>query len=175
MQVACVHSLPFGHPHLTTCALGLGNHHPSRGVCEKLCRLGTRQHLVLPREELQSTPEGARRRARQMYPAPTLEQIAAIRAQHAVPKPWPLLVRALTWLAKPGDRGIGDVVKRLANVVDADTMAAWFTRITGEECHCESRRAILNQRYPFTAALLPAATPAPTAVPTPPAAPPPAT
>lgn len=64
---------------------------------------------------------------------------------------WPLLARAVAKLAKPEDKGIGDVVARMAGAVGGETMSEWYTRLTGKECGCASRQNALNAMYPFPA------------------------
>lgn len=63
---------------------------------------------------------------------------------------WPKLARAVAWLRRPEDIGVGDTVARLAAVAGGDTLADWYQRIVGADCGCRNRQAGLNHRYPYT-------------------------
>ena len=68
----------------------------------------------------------------------------------AIPRErWPLVVRAIAKLASPGDAGIGDTIHRHLDRFGADAMARLYTRIIGQDCGCDSRRARLNGMYQY--------------------------
>lgn len=68
----------------------------------------------------------------------------------AVPKSrWPLVVRAIAKLSSKTDAGVGDTIQRHLERFGADAMKRLYTRITGHDCGCDSRRARLNGLYPY--------------------------
>lgn len=74
-----------------------------------------------------------------------------VRLVRIPPKPakWPLLVRAVARLRQPGEIGIGDTLTRIIEGVEGDTLAAWYERVTGQDCGCSDRRERLNARFPY--------------------------
>lgn len=68
----------------------------------------------------------------------------------AVPREkWPRYARRLAARAKPGDRGVGDVVKRIAGKAGGERFRRVYKSITGKDCGCDDRQARLNALYPF--------------------------
>jgi hypothetical protein len=63
---------------------------------------------------------------------------------------WPLVVRVLTKLGHPDDRGVGDTVARLAGVAGGEVVKRWYKKIVGRDCGCTDRQAKLNALYPYT-------------------------
>ena len=69
----------------------------------------------------------------------------------AVPRSeWPLAAKMLSALAQPGDAGLGDVVARLAKLAGAQSLARWYTDLTGHDCGCSARQAKLNALFPLS-------------------------
>ncbi len=62
---------------------------------------------------------------------------------------WPLWTRALSKLAKPEDRGIGDVVARTIGAENSEAFKKWFKATTGKDCGCTGRQARYNLQYPL--------------------------
>lgn len=62
---------------------------------------------------------------------------------------WPILAKTLARMEADGDRGLGDVVERLAAKVGGESFKTWYKRLTGRECGCNSRREALNALFPF--------------------------
>lgn len=46
---------------------------------------------------------------------------------------------------EPSRRGLGDDVERLAHLLGADKLAKLYTSLTGRDCGCNGRKALLNQ------------------------------
>lgn len=63
---------------------------------------------------------------------------------------WPLWAKAFKLAAKPEDKGVGDVVRRLIGEENSDKFKAWFKKTTGKDCGCTGRQARWNQMYPLT-------------------------
>jgi hypothetical protein len=68
---------------------------------------------------------------------------------------WPLAVKMLAMGRKPGDKGAGDTLARLFNVLPAykgmgagDAFKA-FMKSIGKPCGCSDRQAKLNAMYPY--------------------------
>lgn len=62
---------------------------------------------------------------------------------------WPLAVALVAWLARPGDRGVGDTVARVIRPIGGDAWKAWYREATGHDCGCGDRQAALNAAYPY--------------------------
>lgn len=62
---------------------------------------------------------------------------------------WPIWVKAFKLAAKPGDRGIGDVVARLIGDENSQAFNAWHLKTFGKPCGCEKRKAHWNRLYPL--------------------------
>jgi hypothetical protein len=58
---------------------------------------------------------------------------------------WP----ALRALARPGDRGMGDVVERTVGPLGGTAFKGWYQKLTGRSCGCGARREELNRWYPL--------------------------
>ncbi len=68
----------------------------------------------------------------------------------AIPKDeWPLAVKAVAMLARPEDRGVGDIVERMANLAGGKALAQWYKELTGSDCGCANRKDRLNRMYPL--------------------------
>jgi hypothetical protein len=62
---------------------------------------------------------------------------------------WPLAVKGIASLAQPADRGIGDIVERMAKLAGGKTLAQWYKDLTGRDCGCADRKDRLNRMYPL--------------------------
>ncbi len=62
---------------------------------------------------------------------------------------WPLWVKALAMIAKPEDKGIGDVVHRTIGAENSEAFKKWFKTTTGKDCGCVGRQRIWNIEYPL--------------------------
>ncbi len=62
---------------------------------------------------------------------------------------WPLWAKALAMLAKPEDKGIGDVVARTVGAENSEAFKKWFKATTGKDCGCTGRHRRLNIEYPL--------------------------
>ncbi len=79
-------------------------------------------------------------------PRPTTE----LRPIQPVPrKDWPLWAKALVMIAKPEDKGIGDVVARTIGTENSEAFKKWFKATTGKDCGCTGRQARYNLQYPL--------------------------
>lgn len=50
-------------------------------------------------------------------------------------------------------QGLGDTVADLTHLTGVDQLAHLYTQVTGKDCGCDKRRAVLNQLVPFPANL----------------------
>jgi len=64
-------------------------------------------------------------------------------------KDWPLLIRPMKLLAKPDDKGLGDIVERTIGPVGGDAYKLWYKATFGKTCGCTKRKDNLNERYPL--------------------------
>lgn len=62
---------------------------------------------------------------------------------------WPLLAKPLKLMAKPTDRGLGDIVARVVGPVGGDAFKLWYKRTFGRDCGCGDRQKFLNTRFPL--------------------------
>lgn len=62
---------------------------------------------------------------------------------------WPLWARTLSTFKKPEDKGLGDVVERLAKETGVDEIAKIYEKITNKNCGCKERKENLNLTYPL--------------------------
>ena len=62
---------------------------------------------------------------------------------------WPLALAPLKLLAKPGERGLGDIIARLIGPIGGDAYKAWYQKTFGHACGCADRQAGLNARFPL--------------------------
>ncbi len=66
------------------------------------------------------------------------------------PTEWPLWAKAFKALAKPEDKGVGDVVARLIGDEKNEAFKAWHLATFGRPCNCTARRERWNRLYPLT-------------------------
>ncbi len=64
-------------------------------------------------------------------------------------KDWPLWAKALAMIAKPEDKGIGDVVARTIGSENSDAFKKWYKATTGKDCGCTGRQRRWNIEYPL--------------------------
>ncbi len=62
---------------------------------------------------------------------------------------WPLWAKALSMIAKPEDKGIGDVVARTIGAENSEAFKKWFKATTGKDCGCTGRQRRWNIEYPL--------------------------
>lgn len=62
---------------------------------------------------------------------------------------WPVWAKALKLVAKPEDKGIGDVVARLIGNENSEAFEAWYLRTLGKPCGCKGRHEQWNRMYPL--------------------------
>lgn len=81
----------------------------------------------------------------------TLETAASLKpvAKPAEPQKWPTLALPMKLLAKPGDKGLGDIVARVIGPIGGDAFKAWYAATFGKSCGCEVRQEVWNRRYPL--------------------------
>jgi len=72
---------------------------------------------------------------------------------------WPLWAKALKLLAKPEDKGIGDVVARTIGDEKSQAFKTWYKTTFKKDCGCAGRRAKWNALYPIQSAGSPPAQP----------------
>ena len=65
--------------------------------------------------------------------------------------PWPAWARAMRFLSRPADRGLGDTIARIVGPVGGDAFKAWHLATFGVPCGCEGRQESLNREFPFPA------------------------
>ncbi len=64
-------------------------------------------------------------------------------------KDWPIWAKALAVIAKPEDKGIGDVVARTIGAENSEAFKKRYKATTGKECGCNGRQNLWNQKYPL--------------------------
>ncbi len=62
---------------------------------------------------------------------------------------WPMWAKALSMIAKPEDKGIGDVVARTIGAENSEAFKKWFKATTGKDCGCTGRQRRWNIEYPL--------------------------
>jgi hypothetical protein len=66
-----------------------------------------------------------------------------------VARSWPIWAKALKMIAKPQDKGIGDVVRRKFGAENSDRFKKWYKATFGKDCGCTGRQAQWNRKYPL--------------------------
>ncbi len=64
-------------------------------------------------------------------------------------KDWPLWAKGLAMLAKPEDKGVGDILARTIGAENSEAFKKWFKATTGKDCGCTGRHRRLNIEYPL--------------------------
>ena len=62
---------------------------------------------------------------------------------------WPFFLSTFKLLAKPGDRGLGDIIARTIGPVGGDAFKTWYKEKFGQDCGCRDRQIHLNRTYPL--------------------------
>lgn len=62
---------------------------------------------------------------------------------------WPIWAKTLKAMAKPEDKGIGDVVYRMIGDEKSEAFEAWHLATFGKPCDCTARRERWNRLYPL--------------------------
>ncbi len=62
---------------------------------------------------------------------------------------WPMWAKALAKRAKPGDKGIGDVVARTIGPETSGAFKAFYETTFGRPCGCNGRQKLWNTKYPL--------------------------
>lgn len=65
------------------------------------------------------------------------------------PQPWPVLMLPLKLLAKPEDKGLGDIVARTIGPLGGDAFKVWYQALFGQSCGCDARQEVWNQKWPL--------------------------
>ena len=74
---------------------------------------------------------------------------AAVVARRFEKKWWPTTAKMLASLARPEDRGLGDVVQRVAGKFGGERFKQMYKQLTGRDCNCSSRQEKLNKLFPL--------------------------
>lgn len=75
---------------------------------------------------------------------------SSVNSTSAIPRnQWPLTVKGIAMLAMSEDRGVGDIVERMAKIAGGKTLAQWYKELTGNDCGCANRKERLNRMYPL--------------------------
>jgi hypothetical protein len=64
-------------------------------------------------------------------------------------KEWPLILKPLKLLAKPEDRGLGDIIARKIGPIGGEKYKRWYEKTFGKSCGCDIRQEVWNERYPL--------------------------
>ena len=70
-------------------------------------------------------------------------------SQQIPSKQWPTWAKALKLIARPEDKGIGDVVARTIGAENSEAFKAFYHRVTGRLCNCKGRQERWNRLYPL--------------------------
>ncbi len=62
---------------------------------------------------------------------------------------WFLQLNVMRLLAKPTDRGLGDIVERTIGPVGGDAYKFWYEKTFSKPCGCTKRKDNLNERFPL--------------------------
>ena len=63
---------------------------------------------------------------------------------------WPMWAKMAKFLARPGDKGIGDVIARTIGHENSAAFKVWFKATFNKDCGCSGRQAEWNRLYPLT-------------------------
>ncbi len=100
---------------------------------------GTTLHTTASWKNPLTTPLGA----------PLPKQPKSILPQPVPRKDWPIWAKALAMIAKPEDKGIGDVVARTIGAENSEAFKKWYKATTGKDCGCTGRQLRWNIEYPL--------------------------
>lgn len=62
---------------------------------------------------------------------------------------WPMVLLPLKLLAKPNDRGAGDIIARTIGPIGGEAFKKWYKTLFGRDCGCGNRQESLNARWPL--------------------------
>lgn len=62
---------------------------------------------------------------------------------------WPFWAKALKLLAKPHDKGIGDVITRTIGPEKSEAFKSWYKATFNKDCGCTGRQEKWNRMYSF--------------------------
>jgi hypothetical protein len=65
---------------------------------------------------------------------------------------WPIFLKPFLLMAKPEDRGLGDILARAIGPMGGDAFKKWHREFTGHDCKCELRQEGLNLQFPLPVA-----------------------
>lgn len=65
------------------------------------------------------------------------------------PDKWPIWARALAMLAKPEDKGVGDVAARVIGSENSEAFKKFYKLTFRKTCGCNGRQAKWNRDYPL--------------------------
>ena len=83
------------------------------------------------------------------YVIPHARMLELLKVQVTVAREWPKILLPLKLLARPGDKGLGDIIARTIGPIGGDAYKAWFQKTFGRSCGCTERQDQLNQKYPL--------------------------
>lgn len=66
-----------------------------------------------------------------------------------VKRDWPTVLLPIKLLAKPSDRGAGDIIARVIGPIGGDAFKKWYKATFGRDCGCGNRQEALNRRWPL--------------------------
>lgn len=78
--------------------------------------------------------------------------LALLPGEYLVESPsteWPIWAKSLKLVAKPGDKGLGDVVARIIGDENSEAFKEWYRKTFNKPCGCNGRQARLNALYPL--------------------------
>lgn len=78
------------------------------------------------------------------------KRFESVRGISSKPNEWPLWAKMAKLLAKPEDKGIGDVIHHLIGPENSEAFKSWFKNTFGKDCGCAGRQAEWNRLYPLT-------------------------
>ena len=140
-MMSCKHAIKTTST-FATCDLNLYGGRPSHGTCARCDKC--------------TDPDWHRQKAEAniaKFPqihTPVTHNVLPVTSMPSVPRDkLPLAVKGIAMLAKPEDRGVGDIVERMAKIAGGKTLAQWYKELTGKDCGCANRKERLNRMYPL--------------------------
>ena len=62
---------------------------------------------------------------------------------------WPAVFLPLKLLARPEDKGLGDIIARTIGPLGGDAFKSWHLKTFGKSCGCNARQEAWNARFPL--------------------------
>lgn len=110
---------------------------------ETFCALCISHGLNTPNPDPQTEPAKAIwKRAQQSCADRAAEQMQ-------VNAEWPKILDGLKKLAKPSDKGLGDIIARAVGPIGGDAFKSWYKQTFGKSCGCTQRQEWLNKKFPI--------------------------